>query len=122
MHIKKTVSAIAATIVTAAATLTAPAAQAVDWCEVLVCMAHPENYRMVPMCINPVAEAFAYAKARQSWGDCPDARNANNSYTEVSSWAIDYHRNKKGHIEGIKSVNGTVNVYVEGKLKMQYPF
>lgn len=90
-------------------------AQAVDWCKVLMCMSHPENYSNVAECANEVPQAFSYAKATQSWPKCETS--ADDTQVKVNDWKI--HRNRKGRIT---SVNGTANVYNQGELKKVYPF
>jgi hypothetical protein len=90
-------------------------AQAVDWCKVLLCMSHPENYENVAECSAEVPQAYAYAKTTQSWGKCETS--ADDTQVKVNEWRIS--RNKKGQIQ---SVNGTANVYNNGELKKQYPF
>lgn len=90
-------------------------AQAVDWCKVLLCMSHPENFDNIAECSAEVPQAYSYAKATQSWGKCDTS--ADDTQVKVNEWKI--HRDKKGRITG---VNGTANVYNNGELKKQYPF
>jgi hypothetical protein len=93
-------------------------ASAYDGCQVLLCMAHPEQYRTVAMCLDDVNEAVAEAMSRREWrASCPSAKEANNTYMESTNWKI--HRNKKG---GIVGVNFSVRVYVEGKHQQTYNF
>lgn len=90
-------------------------AYAVDWCKTLMCMSHPENYNNAAECAAEVPQAFATAKAQQSWGTCPTS--GDDTQVKVNNWQI--RRDKHGNIT---SVNGTASVYNNGELKHQYPF
>lgn len=96
-------------------TSAAQQAQAVDWCVVLMCMSNKLDFGTIKECSEEVPQAYSYAKATQSWGKCDSS--ADDTQVKVNEWKV--HRNKKGQIQ---SVNGTANVYNEGKLKRQYPF
>lgn len=42
-------------------------------CTVLLCMANPQGWASVPVCVQPVQLAFSLAARGRGWPQCPEA-------------------------------------------------